>query len=150
MTPPLDWIPVCETAQQDTGLISVVEDDESVRDGAQALLRSVGYRVRTFGSAESLLASKAPTETACLILDIRIPGTDGLELQRRLNESETYIPTVFITAQDDSLARKTAIAAGAVDVLRKPFLPGVLLAAVQIALGRGGAASHGRVPRRAE
>lgn len=117
-------------------LISIVDDDESVREATQTLLRSVGYRVRTFVSAENLLDSDALAETECLILDVRMPGIDGLELQRRLNEGGSRVPIIFITAHDDGPLRQRAVEAGAVDLLQKPFDAGQLLATLQIAGGR--------------
>jgi FixJ family two-component response regulator len=120
-------------------LISIVDDDESIRDSTKALLRSVGHRVATFASAaELLLDSGAIRQTECLILDVRMPGMDGLELQRRLNVGRSRIPIIFVTAHDDEIRRQQAIAAGAVDFLRKPFEASTLLAAVRAALsGRG-------------
>lgn len=122
-------------------LVSVVDDDESVRDSLGALLRSVGYRVRTFASAEELLDSDALKETATLILDMRMPGMDGLQLQARLNQGESQVPVIFVSAHMDGPMRLRATAAGAVDVLRKPFTASGLLSAVEAALE-----SHGAQP----
>lgn len=126
-------------------MISVVDDDESVREATKALLRSVGYRVRLFASAEDFLASAALVETACLILDVRMPGIGGLELQSRLNEQGGRIPIIFITAHADRLMLRRALEAGAVDVLRKPYAASEMLADVRTALGvhtEGKAALH--------
>jgi CheY-like chemotaxis protein len=79
-------------------VISVVDDEESVREAMRSLLRSAGYRVRAFASAENLFDSGALGETACLILDVRMPGTGGLELQEQLNRGGSRIPIIFITA----------------------------------------------------
>ena len=111
-------------------LIAVVDDDESVRESLDALLRSVGYQVRTFPSADSFLGSGGYGEIECLLLDLRMPGIDGFELQRRLIAAHSRIPTVIITAHDDQPARQRAIAAGALDVLHKPFAARLLLQAI--------------------
>jgi two-component system response regulator FixJ len=116
-------------------MITVVDDDESVRDSIRMLLRSVGHRVATFNSAAGLLLdSGAIKQTACLILDVRMPGMDGLELQRRLNAARSRIPIIFITAHPDEFRQQQAIAAGAIGFLCKPFEPNMLLGAVQAAL----------------
>ncbi len=102
----------------------------------RGLLRAAGYRVLTFESAEIFLESGAATESACLILDVRMPGMDGPELQVRLREGNPRVPIIFITAHDDGRVRDRALRAGAVDVLSKPFKPGDLLSTVQVALGQ--------------
>ena len=116
-------------------MISVVDDDESVCGSIRGLLRSVGYRVISFASAESLLASDTLRETACLVLDVWMPGMNGLELQGRLKETGACIPIVFVTAHDEAWVRERALAVGAVDMLHKPFAASALLAAVRKALG---------------
>jgi CheY-like chemotaxis protein len=120
---------------RETVRISVVDDDESVRDATNTLLRSVGYLVQTFASAESFLASGALRETQCLILDVRMPGIDGLELQRRLNAEDFRVPIIFISAHNDNPLRRQVIEAGAVDLLNKPFAASTLLATLEAALG---------------
>jgi CheY-like chemotaxis protein len=115
-------------------VISVVDDEESVREAMRSLLRSAGYRVRAFASAENLFDSGALGETACLILDVRMPGTGGLELQEQLNRGGSRIPIIFITAHADGLTEMRARAAGAVDMLRKPFAASDMLRAVETAL----------------
>lgn len=120
---------------QQVRLISIVDDDESVREATKTLLRSVGYRVQTFDSAENLLSSGALAKTECLILDVRMPGIDGLELQRRLNAEGFRVPIVFITAHGDGPLRCRVLEAGAVDLLNKPFAASTLLATVETALG---------------
>jgi FixJ family two-component response regulator len=117
-------------------MISVVDDDESIRDSTKALLRSAGYQVATYASAELFLDSDALAETECIILDVRMPGMDGLELQRRLNALETGIPIIFVTAHDDAMSRRLAIDAGAVDFLSKPFEAKALVATLETALTR--------------
>jgi FixJ family two-component response regulator len=120
--------------KSDPGKISIVDDDESIRRATSALLRSVGYQVETFASAELFLESDALRETDCLVLDVRMPGIDGLELQRRLNAAQSHIPIIFVTAHDDKSYRATAMDAGAVNFFHKPFEANAFVAAVQAAL----------------
>ena len=115
-------------------MISVVDDDESVRQSLGGLMRSVGFGVRVFSSAEEFLNSDDPRKTNCLILDVRMPGMDGFELQRRLEVGQYEIPVIFITAHGDEDLRQRALIAGAVDYLLKPFSEEALLSAVQAAL----------------
>lgn len=116
------------------GVISIVDDDESVRAATKALLRSAGYDVRTFPSAELFLQSADIRETECLILDVRMPNMDGLELQRRLKTGGSSIRVIFVSGESDCANREAAIEAGAVDFFRKPFDANLLLVAVQAAL----------------
>ena len=101
-------------------LVAIVDDDASVRQSASRLIRSLGYRAEAFGSAEEFLGSGRVTGTACLILDVRMPNVDGLELQRRLLASELSIPIVFITARASDDEERRALRAGAVAFMRKP------------------------------
>lgn len=118
-------------------LVAVIDDDESIRDSVKTLLRSAGYEVMTFESAQLFLDSQSAGKMACLILDIRMPGVDGPELQHRLSGSRPRIPIIFITAHDDGPIRERVLKAGAVDVLNKPFPPAALLSRLQMALGEG-------------
>jgi FixJ family two-component response regulator len=118
----------------ETALISIVDDDESIREAIQSLLRSVGFRVQTYASAEQFLQSAQSETTACLILDVRMPGMSGLELQRRLMATQCRIPIVFVTAHGDEEARTRALQEGAVEFLLKPFSEEALLDAIQAAL----------------
>ena len=102
-------------------LVSVVDDDESVRESLPDLLRELGYSVRVFSSAEEFLASDCVGETRCLILDIAMPGMTGPDLQQELTVRGQEIPIVFITAQADETIRPHALAQGAVECLFKPF-----------------------------
>ena len=115
-------------------LVSVVDDDESIRDSAKSLLRSAGYQVAVFESSEQFLASDAISETGCLILDVRMPGMDGLELQRQLGISQTRVPIIFVTAHGNKTNRKLAIDGGAADFLQKPVAAGDFLAAIETVL----------------
>src|SRR6266699_5821438 len=102
-------------------IISIVDDDESVRDAIKSLLKSIGFRVAVFASAEGFLHSGQLQATACLILDVRMPGMSGLELQRQLAAAQWRIPIIFITAHDEEAARAQVLQACVVDCLRKPF-----------------------------
>ena len=102
-------------------LISIVDDDESIRKGLGRLLRSVGFEVNGFESAEAFLDSADLQRSSCLILDLRVPGMGGLELQRRLAAGHSQIPIIFLTAHSDELARAQALKAGAIDFVSKPF-----------------------------
>ncbi len=116
-------------------LISVVDDDESVRESIQSLLRSVGFAVKVFASAEEFLKSDCLRDTCCLILDVRMPGMSGIELHHRLVASHSEVPVIFITAHgSDKETRSRAIRDGAVDYLSKPFSEDALLKAVRKAL----------------
>jgi len=115
-------------------LISVVDDDDSVRESLRGLLRSVTFGVEVFASAEEFLSSDRVRETDCLILDVRMPGMSGLELHRRLVSSHPHLPVSFITAHGDEELRSRALRGGAVDYLLKPFSDDALLNAVQTAL----------------
>ena len=125
-----------EHAPSSKDMIAIIDDDESIRDSTNALLRSAGHKVKTFGSAELFLDSGTVAETECIVLDVRMPGMDGLELQRRLKVSHADIPIIFVTAHDDATSRRSALDAGAVDFLSKPFQATALVATVQMALTR--------------
>lgn len=115
-------------------LISVVDDDESVRESLSGLIRSVGFRVMVFASAEEFLSSNRLLDTDCLILDVRMPGMSGIDLHRQLAVSHMSIPVIFITAHGDEEARVRALNGGAVDYLLKPFSEEALLKAIDTAL----------------
>jgi FixJ family two-component response regulator len=115
-------------------LVSVVDDDESVRESLPDLLRQFGFAARAFASADAFLASEFIAETRCLILDIAMPGMSGPELQRELASRGQGIPTIFITASADKTLRPRLLAAGAVECLFKPFSDTALLQAMNAAL----------------
>src|SRR6185295_19744008 len=104
-------------------LITVVDDDESVRESLPDLLKEFGFEAKTFSSAEEFLASESIAETRCLLLDVAMPGMTGPDLQRELKLREQSIPIVFITAHRDATVRPRLIAQGAVECLFKPFEP---------------------------
>lgn len=116
-------------------VISIVDDDESIRASTKSLLRSVGYEVETFASADLFLESGALRETECLILDLRMPGMNGLELQSRLNAEDARVPIIFVTAHDNETNRRKALDGGALSVLGKPVNSHALVEAVQAAVG---------------
>jgi FixJ family two-component response regulator len=115
-------------------LISVVDDDQSIRESLRGLLESVGFAVETFSSARDFLDSECLTRTDCLILDVRMPGMHGPDLQRELARRECDIPIVFITAHGDEEVRPRVLSEGAVDCLLKPFTEEALLTAIRTAL----------------
>ena len=116
-------------------VISVVDDDPSVRRALRRLLQSAGYVVEAFASGQEFLASDPPGRIACIVLDIRLNGMTGFELQERMAADRTDIPIIFITAHDDVPTRERVQKAGAVAYLPKPFDGATLLAAVESAAG---------------
>src|SRR5580704_9869961 len=131
-----------------TNLIAVVDDDESVRRSTRRLLESFGYRAAVFESAEGFLRFDQLQDTSCLVLDVQMPGMDGLQLQTQLAAEGCVIPVIFITTHDDQKSRRRALRAGAVAFLDKPFTDQQLLQAIRSVLRhderslRGG--EHGR------
>ena len=117
-------------------LVTVVDDDESVRESLPDLLKELGFSAQAFSSAESFLASDYVDATQCLILDIAMPGMSGPDLQLELKNRRQDIPIVFITALKDDSVRPRLMAQGAVDCLFKPFSDTALLEAVNAALAR--------------
>jgi FixJ family two-component response regulator len=115
-------------------LISVVDDDESVRESLPDLLKEFGFDAQAFSSAEEFLASDSVSQTSCLLLDVAMPGMTGPDLQRELTMRREVIPIVFITAHRDETVRPRLLAQGAVECLFKPFTETDLLAALNTAL----------------
>lgn len=120
--------------QEKTNLVAIVDDDNSMRAAVQDLLEAVSLPVQGFASAEEFLRSGNQLVTACLIVDIRMPGMSGLELQEKLNAEGCRIPIIFITAHGDEKMRAQALRAGAVEFLTKPFEDEVLIERVRTAL----------------
>jgi FixJ family two-component response regulator len=115
-------------------LLSVVDDDESVRESLPDLLKEFGFAARAFSSAEEFLSSDCVDKTSCLILDIAMPGMSGPELHQDLKRRGQEIPTIFITGQRDETVRARALKQGAAGFLLKPFSDTALLAAINTAL----------------
>src|SRR6202521_2959086 len=122
--------------QKTTKLVAIVDDDDSMRNALDGLLKAVGFPAQAFASAEEFLKSGQQHQTSCLIADIRMPGMSGLELQANLNAERCKIPTIFITAHGDTKMRMQALRAGAVEFLAKPFDDEALLGSVRAALER--------------
>jgi FixJ family two-component response regulator len=118
-------------------LVSIVDDDESVRESLPDLIRQFGFDVEAFASAEAFLASEFVNDTRCLVLDIAMPGMSGTDLQRELASRRETIPIVFITASGDRAVRRRLLADGAVECLFKPFSEAALLDALNVALRMG-------------
>jgi FixJ family two-component response regulator len=115
-------------------LLSVVDDDESIRESLPDLIREFGFAARAFSSAEEFLSSGSASETSCLILDVAMPGMSGPDLQQELKRRGEEIPTIFITGQKDERIRARVLEQGAVGFLIKPFSDAALLAAIKSAL----------------
>jgi FixJ family two-component response regulator len=115
-------------------MVAIVDDDDLMRTALLGLLKSAGLLAHAFASADEFLRSGHQHDTACLITDIRMPGTSGLELQAQLNADHCRIPTIFITAHGDAKMRMQAMRAGAVEFLAKPFDDEALLESVRAAM----------------
>ena len=119
--------------QQET-LIAVVDDDSRVRESISSLLEGANYPFALFGSAEEFLGSPVLSKARCLITDVRMPGMNGIELQRRLREQRIDLPVICITAHNDEAAERRAFAEGALSLLHKPFKAAELLKWIRLAL----------------
>lgn len=118
------------------GAVFVIDDDALVRAAIQGMLKSVGLRSETFGTAQEFLQSKRPDVPSCLILDVRLPGVNGLDFQRQLADADVRIPIIFITGHGDIPMTVKAMKSGAVEFLTKPFRDQELLDAIHLALER--------------
>jgi FixJ family two-component response regulator len=127
------WLTFMTDAQP---IVFVIDDDQMVRDTVDDLLRSVGLRVESFGSAQEFLQSQRPDAPGCIVLDVRLPGASGLEFQRTLAESRIQLPVIFITGHGDIPMSVRAIKSGAIEFLTKPLREQELLDAVQAGIGR--------------
>ena len=134
-----------------TPLIHIVDDDESMRAALQRLLTEGGFQTRVYGSTGEFLLEPLPDQPACLLLDVRMPGPSGLELQAALRRQNVMVPVIFLTGYADVGSSVRAMKAGAVDFLEKPVEPAVLFAAIRSALAQDEErfASHTRGGRRA-
>jgi RNA polymerase sigma factor (sigma-70 family) len=117
-------------------IVFVVDDDASLREALRSLIRSVGLQVELFGSVQEFMQRKGPDVPSCLVLDVRLPGTSGLDFQRKLTEANIPIPIIFITGHGDIQMSVRAMKAGAIEFLTKPFRDQDLLDAIQHALER--------------
>jgi FixJ family two-component response regulator len=126
-------------------VVFVVEDDAAVRDALSSLIRSVGLRVEVFSSAREFLHAKMPDAPACLVLDVRLPGLSGMDLQRELTSANNLIPIIFITGHGDIPMSVRAMKAGAAEFLTKPFRDEDLLEAIRQAIARDAIALEQRV-----
>jgi FixJ family two-component response regulator len=115
-------------------LIAIVDDDETMRDAIQTLVRSLGYYASTFGSADEFLKSEQVHDTSCLITDVQMPGLNGIDLQDRLIARGDRIPIIFMTGYPDDGVRARAMKAGAVGFLNKPFSPDHFIGCIEKAL----------------
>jgi FixJ family two-component response regulator len=130
-------------------IVFVVDDDPSVRTSTARLVRSAGFEVETFGSAAEFLASPRPDVPACLVLDVRLPGQSGLDLQRELTKSGVGIPIIFVTGHGDIPMSVRAMKAGAVEFLTKPYRRSELLEAIRASIERDRASRKERLEARA-
>jgi FixJ family two-component response regulator len=121
----------------DQVLVSIVDDDESVREAMKSLVRSFGYSVETFGSAAEFLASAQIENTDCLVTDVQMPGLSGVELQNRLLSDGYHMPTIFISAFPNSQIEEWVVHRGAIAYLRKPFNEDELFEHLETAVKRG-------------
>ena len=120
----------------DAPLIAIVDDDDALRNSLDDLIRSIGFRTLGFPSAEAFLSSSEARDAGCLILDVRMPGMSGLDLQHQIVAAKWQIPIIFVTSHADDIARTRALDAGAVAFLYKPFHEDELLDAIDAALKR--------------
>ena len=127
-----------------TSMVFVVDDDPSVRDGLRRLLSSVGLGVEVFATAQAFLRARRPEVPGCLVLDVRLPGLSGLDLQRELADTEAPLPIIFLTGHGDIPMSVRAMKAGAVEFLTKPFREQDLLDAIRNAIERDRAARDER------
>jgi FixJ family two-component response regulator len=121
---------------QDQPIVFVIDDDALIREGIQSLIRSIGLRVETYASANDFMIAKRPDAPACLVLDVRMPGLSGLDLQRQLGDAEIHIPIIFITGHGDIPMSVRAMKDGAMEFLTKPVRGQDLLDAIQQAITR--------------
>ena len=120
------------------GIIAIVDDDEPLREALGSVMKAAGFSPRTFASAEDFLACEDCDDTACLILDVRLPGMSGIELQKKLSRTNAGLPIVFVTAHGDASLRESLMRAGAAAFLYKPVRSDALLKEIRRALKVGG------------
>jgi FixJ family two-component response regulator len=123
-------------------MISIVDDDKSVRESANSLIRSLGYATATFASGEEFLESGCLSDTECLVADVRMPGMSGVDLQSRLIANGNRTPIIFVTANPDEKTRERALSAGALGFLTKPFSVESLITCLDRARGKHNSGSQ--------
>jgi FixJ family two-component response regulator len=126
---------VSET-QKNTGIIAIVDDDEPLREALGSVMKAAGFATNTFATAEEFLDSATQLETACLILDVRLPGMSGIELQKELADANSAIPIIFVTAHGDESLRDLVMKSGAAGFLNKPVRSDALLREIRSAVAR--------------
>ncbi|VTU23140.1 Transcriptional regulatory protein FixJ [Variovorax sp. PBL-H6] len=137
-------MPFASDRERRKSIVFIVDDDASVREALSSLMRAIGWQVQTFSTAAEFLAHTRPNVPACLVLDVRLPVTSGLELQRILAERSDALPIVFMTGHGEVPVSVKAMKAGAVEFLLKPFSDAELLNAIELALERDAAGIHER------
>ena len=120
------------------GVIAIIDDDEPLREALCSVMKAAGFSSRAFASAEEFLESRTRRATACLILDVRLPGMSGIELQRRLNSDRSEVPIIFVTAHGDASLRESLMKAGAAGFMNKPVRSAALLKEIHAALDKSG------------
>jgi len=129
-----DWTIQLNQTLTKTGIIAIVDDDEPLREALRSVLKAAGFLTDTFASAEEFLDSPRRSTTSCLILDVRLPGMSGIELQRRLVDANSDVPVIFVTAHGDGALRDLVMKAGAAGFLNKPVRSETLLKEIRAAL----------------
>jgi FixJ family two-component response regulator len=119
-----------------TGIIAIVDDDEPLREALGSVMKAAGFATHTFATAEEFLESTTQRETACLILDVRLPGMSGIELQKRLADADSTVPIIFVTAHGDASLRDLVMKSGAAGFLNKPVRSDALLREIHAALAK--------------
>jgi FixJ family two-component response regulator len=119
-----------------TGVIAIVDDDEPLREALGSVMKAAGFATNTFATAEEFLESATRGETACLILDVRLPGMSGIELQKRLADADSLVPIIFVTAHGDASLRDLVMRSGAAGFLNKPVRSDALLREIHAALAK--------------
>jgi FixJ family two-component response regulator len=124
-----------------TGVIAIVDDDEPLREALGSVLKAAGFPTNTYASAEEFVDSPSRNNIACLVLDVRLPGMSGIELQKQLEDAGSRVPIIFVTAHGDASVRELVMKAGAAGFLNKPVRSEALLKAIQSALQKAEADS---------
>ena len=137
-----DWTIQLNQTLTKTGIIAIVDDDEPLREALRSVLKAAGFLTDTFASAEEFLDSPRRSTTSCLILDVRLPGMSGIELQRRLVDANSDVPVIFVTAHGDGALRDLVMKAGAAGFLNKPVRSEALLKEINAALEKSDTDQH--------